>query len=127
MNRWLIWVLFPRFLQIFNLWWNWFQAQFSSFQRKLLRPHLFFGEKFYISKYFKWNNTMYKVRGVLNFSAKSIRRRICHVKAYAWKVNFSALSIQSKLSCDALKFTFWHVINIFSVKISSNRWSRVKM
>ena len=53
------------------------------------------------------------VRGVLNFSAKSIRRRICHVKAYAWNVNFSAFAIEELFrikACqwrqNALKFKF---------------------
>ena len=53
------------------------------------------------------------IRGVLNFSAKSIRRRICHVKAYAWNVNFSAFAIEELFrikACqwrqNALKFKF---------------------
>ena len=56
---------------------------------------------------------MIKLRGVLNFSAKSIRRRICHVKAYAWNVNFSAFAIKELFrikACqwrqNALKFKF---------------------
>ena len=72
-----------------------------------------------------------ELRGILNLSAKSIRRRICHVKAYAWNVNFSAFAIEELFrikACqwrqNALKFTFWHVItnlNLFWPKILVHR------
>ena len=81
-----------------------------------------------------------ELRGILNLSAKSIRRRICHVKAYAWNVNFSAFAIEELFrikACqwrqNALKFKFRctkiYVLTrdqYISVKISSNWLSRVK-
>ena len=58
-------------------------------------------------------NLHINLRGVLNFSPKSIRRRICHVKAYAWNVNFSAFPKEELFRIkawqwrqNALKFTF---------------------
>ena len=52
------------------------------------------------------------IRGVSNFSTKTLRRRnsskeICHMMAYAKDSNFSAFSIKSKLTCYALKFRFF--------------------
>ena len=35
----------------------------------------------------QWKSTI-EVRGVLNSSAKSIRKRICHVMAYACRLKF---------------------------------------
>ena len=57
--------------------------------------------------------TILILRGVLDVSANSIRRRICHVMAYARNLNFSAFAIEKLFrikACqwrqNALKFKF---------------------
>ena len=59
-------------------------------------------------KILKMKNFRFKTHeDISNFSAKKNSKEIYHVIAYARNSNFSAFSVQSKLSCDALKFSFF--------------------